>query len=273
MIISLPNLIYQCVRWLFTVCEKEKILWFEEHIEMFTVQNSPRPKQPRSPLIVRASAGTAYASTTVLRLVQLFRMTKQTSCCDSDRTKLGLQRTWKRRFIISNFIHRIDFLIWLWLKDPSNPYESEFVVYRFRVVPFGAKSSPFILNSIVIRHLQKDFSSITANVQRNIFVDNIISGCDSREKALVYYNQANEIMERTGLPLQAWGFSDATIEDELKTCGRLDKCEISKTLGFLWNRIDDSLSIQKVNLLTFCFEVATPRDVLRGPRQHSISEG
>ena len=140
-------------------------------------------------------------------------------------------------------------------------------------MPFGAKSSPFILNSIVIRHLQKDFSSITADVQRNIFVDNIISGCDSREKALVYYNQANEIMERTGLPLQAWGFSDATIEDELKTCGRLDKCEISKTLGFLWNRIDDSLSIQKVNLLTFCSEVATPRDVLRGPSQHSISEG
>ena len=31
-----------------------------------------------------------------------------------------------------------DFLRWLWLKDPTDP-ESEFVVYRFKVVPFGAK--------------------------------------------------------------------------------------------------------------------------------------
>ena len=33
--------------------------------------------------------------------------------------------------------------------------------------------------------------------QKHVLGHNIISGIDSREKALVYYNQANEIMERT----------------------------------------------------------------------------
>jgi hypothetical protein len=156
-----------------------------------------------------------------------------------------------------------DFLRWLWLKDPTDP-ESEFIVYRFRVVPFGAKSSPFILNSTVIHHLQKESSPIAIDMQRSIFVDNIISGCDSREKAIEYYQVANEIMERAGLPLQAWGFSDVTIENQLKSGGRFDPCTTSKTLGLLWNRTEDSLNIQPVNFLTFCPEQATHRDVLRG---------
>ncbi len=46
-----------------------------------------------------------------------------------------------------------DFVRFLWLKDPSDP-KSDFKSFRFRVIPFGASSSPFILLSVIKKHLQ-----------------------------------------------------------------------------------------------------------------------
>ncbi|XP_046451394.1 uncharacterized protein LOC124199599 [Daphnia pulex] len=57
-----------------------------------------------------------------------------------------------------------DFLRWFWLEDPINP-ESPVAVYRFRVVPYGAKSSPaFILNALMMHHLKKSTSEIAADM-------------------------------------------------------------------------------------------------------------
>lgn len=148
------------------------------------------------------------------------------------------------------------------MKDPKDP-ESEFVVYRFRVVPFGAKSSPFILNSTVIHHLQQEFSATAVDMQRSIFVD-IISGCETREQAIDYFKTANQMMNRAGLPLKSWGFSDATIETQLQSEGRFDQNNISKTSVLVWNRSEDTLNVQPANLLVFCSETSTFRDVLRG---------
>ena len=53
-----------------------------------------------------------------------------------------------------------DYTRFLWLSDPQNPY-SEFVVFRFRVVLFGAVCSPFMLNTALHCHLAQ-YSSPTA---------------------------------------------------------------------------------------------------------------
>ena len=45
-----------------------------------------------------------------------------------------------------------DFKHFLWLSEPLNPY-SEFVVYRFRRVLFGAVSSPFMLFATLHHYL------------------------------------------------------------------------------------------------------------------------
>ena len=47
-----------------------------------------------------------------------------------------------------------DFNRFLWLSDPTNP-NSELQVYRFKVVLFGATSSPFMLNATLHHHLQQ----------------------------------------------------------------------------------------------------------------------
>jgi hypothetical protein len=66
----------------------------------------------------------------------------------------------------------------MWLSNPQDP-DSPLIIYRFKVVPFGAKSSPFILNSVVMHHLSRNGSKVAADMQRSVFVDIIITGCDN----------------------------------------------------------------------------------------------
>lgn len=86
-----------------------------------------------------------------------------------------------------------DYLRWMWLSNPQDP-DLPLVIYRFKVVPFGAKSSLFILNSVVMPHLSRNGSKVAADMQRSVFVDNVITGCDSQTEIESYFHQANSIM-------------------------------------------------------------------------------
>lgn len=155
-----------------------------------------------------------------------------------------------------------DFLRWMWLEDSTNP-DSPLVVYRFKVVPFGAKSSPFILNSVIMHHLNRNASAVAKNMQQSVFVDNIITGCESETEIEEYFRQANEIMCSANLPLQAWGFSNSDVERRLGKEGKVDPLIESKTLGLIWNRDVDYLHVQVPNIASVT-EKTTKRDVLKG---------
>ena len=85
-----------------------------------------------------------------------------------------------------------DFTRFLWLSDPMNP-NSELKVYRFKVVLFGATSSPFMSNATLHHHLQQFDSPIAVDMFNNLYVDNVISGCNSHEQAIQYYQKARSI--------------------------------------------------------------------------------
>ena len=70
----------------------------------------------------------------------------------------------------------------------------EFVVYRFKVVLFGATCSPFILSSVINYNLSHYTSPVAQDMLNNLYVDNIISGCDTEESAVEYYTTARAIM-------------------------------------------------------------------------------
>jgi len=100
-------------------------------------------------------------------------------------------------------------------------------------------------------------------MQRSVFVDNIISGCESEIEAESYFHQANDVMSSANLPLQAWGFSGQEMEKRLADKGAIETASESKTLGLVWNRAADSLSVQIPNVPVPA-ERATKRDVLKG---------
>ncbi|XP_063418257.1 uncharacterized protein LOC134701045 [Mytilus trossulus] len=56
--------------------------------------------------------------------------------------------------------------------DPSTPLST----YRFKSVLFGATSSPFILNSVLQKHLRENRCEYTDTLKNDLYVDNIVAG-------------------------------------------------------------------------------------------------
>ena len=80
-----------------------------------------------------------------------------------------------------------DFTRFLWLSDASNP-SSKFDTYRFCTVLFGSVNSPFMLFATLNYHLLQYNTPISHNIQSNLYVDNIVTGFNSEEEALQFYN-------------------------------------------------------------------------------------
>ena len=79
-----------------------------------------------------------------------------------------------------------DFTCFLWLADPTNP-ESLFVTYRFKAVLFGSVSSLFMVSATLDHNLKSYNSSVSCDMKKSLYVDNIMSGCESKEDILHYY--------------------------------------------------------------------------------------
>ena len=141
-------------------------------------------------------------------------------------------------------LHESDrnFIRFLWSSNIQNP-DAELDVYRFKVIPFGASCSPFILLSVIKHHLQLFPFTTAADMDLNIYVDNLISGCDSPEEALNYYAVSNSILNKAGLNLQSWSSNEQTINVRAVEDGVADSSTASKILGLIWDRPTDTLSL------------------------------
>ena len=77
----------------------------------------------------------------------------------------------------------------LWLKDvdksANNP--DNLVVYRLCRVLFGAAPSPYLLNATIQHHLIKQDDWISKDLQRSIYMNNVLTGTDTIPEALQYY--------------------------------------------------------------------------------------
>lgn len=67
-------------------------------------------------------------------------------------------------------------------------------VSLFTSVFFEAVSSPFILYATLCHHLQQYNTPLFHNIQSNLYVDNIISGCETEIQKVKYYHKARGIM-------------------------------------------------------------------------------
>lgn len=156
-----------------------------------------------------------------------------------------------------------DFVRFLWVKDPLDP-KSDFESFRFRVIPFGASSSPFILLSVIKKHLQASSSPLAVDINRNIYVDNLISGCETTEEAMDYYLETNSVLKQAGLKLQSWGSNESHLTARANSEEVSDGSTFTKVLGLNWDRNEDTLHLPNVQLSHLCHPQSTKREVLRG---------
>jgi len=53
-----------------------------------------------------------------------------------------------------------------------------------------------MLYAALYHHLQHYNTSLSRDIQVNLYVDNIVSGCDTESAVIEYYNQARAIMSK-----------------------------------------------------------------------------
>ena len=129
-------------------------------------------------------------------------------------------------------------------------------MYRFKVVLFGATSSPFMLHAVLLHHLQQSHSPTAENMLRNLYVDNIITGCATPQQAIQFYHEARGIMSDAKFNLRAWASNCTQLNIIAQQENVADNSALVNTLGLQWNTVTD----------TFQY---TPKAIL--PQNHSAT--
>ncbi|XP_070562368.1 uncharacterized protein [Ptychodera flava] len=150
----------------------------------------------------------------------------------------------------------------LWLSDIRDP-ESPFDVYQFKSVLFGAACSPFMLNAVIKTHLESNASiPIADDLKHNIYVDNVIDGAESDEKAVSYYNDANHLMQSCGFKLRSWTSNSERLCELAKQDDIYEPSRDVPVLGLRWEPESDTMTYSENNSEPIPNELITKRDVL-----------
>ncbi|XP_065895991.1 uncharacterized protein [Dysidea avara] len=135
-----------------------------------------------------------------------------------------------------------DFTRFLWPTNPNDP-NSPFQVYRFKVVLFGASCSPFMLNAALTYHLQQHPSAVSTSVARSLYVDNVVSGCDTEEEAIQYFLESRSLMNLSKFNLRTWASNSPSLRALAKQYSVAETKDTVKVLGLCWDVGYDKLSL------------------------------
>ncbi|GFV91446.1 integrase catalytic domain-containing protein [Trichonephila clavipes] len=157
-----------------------------------------------------------------------------------------------------------DAVRFLWSDDePCVHKRPKLQVYRFNRVNFGVISSPFLLAATIRHHIEKykhEFPDTVELLDRNFYVDDLISGGNEFEEALHTSRRAKNIMEAAGMDLRKWITNDANLIEQWKK----ENFNVhpvhetvslggngTKVLGLSWNTNEDYLTTDTKSLLEF----------------------
>ena len=141
-----------------------------------------------------------------------------------------------------------DYTRFLWLSTPSDP-DSKLITYRFKTVLFGSTSSPFMLNATLQQHLNSFDTPIARDMKRNLYVDNIILGCNSEDQVVKYYREARTIMGQAKFNLRSWASNSNQLQSLAKSEGTADKDSTVSLLGLLWSTSTDTITFSSKQFL------------------------
>ncbi|XP_064470081.1 uncharacterized protein LOC135384827 [Ornithodoros turicata] len=118
--------------------------------------------------------------------------------------------------------------------------------WRMTRVPFGAKSSPFLLAATIRHHLQSVETTYTPTASllaSHFYVDDLVVGLDTVEEALTLYHQARQILRAASMKLVKWTSNCAPLRSTFEADGTTSASDTSlkKVLGLVWDVDTDEL--------------------------------
>ena len=155
-----------------------------------------------------------------------------------------------------------DFTQFLWLSNPQDP-ESEFEIYRFKVVPFGSASLPFMLNATLHLHLKSQNSDTADNTLKNLYVDNLISGGTTEENVIRYFREARDVMSKANFNLRSWASNSPELQTIVQKENIADTSQMVNLLGLHWNTSSDKVSFIPKRIDSTADSAITKRKVLQ----------
>ena len=155
-----------------------------------------------------------------------------------------------------------DFTRFLWLTNPLDP-SSAFVTYRFRRIIFGAVSSPFILFATLHHHLHLYDTPLSHKIRSNLYVDNIVTGCETESQAVQFFQEARSMMCNAGFNLRAWASNSESLTRKALEDRVGSKLQLTNILGLQWNTRTDHLSLTFKSANTENKLFITKREVLK----------
>ncbi|CAO4377336.1 unnamed protein product [Caenorhabditis nigoni] len=115
------------------------------------------------------------------------------------------------------------------------------ICFRYRMVPFGLKSSPFLLNSVIKTHLAKYNGQFVRDMERSIYVDNVFVGVSSEQEAVEFYNQSKQIFSDAKMNLCQFHCNNDVANDYFEKMEKSRESDDQKLLGTKWNTRTDYL--------------------------------
>lgn len=142
----------------------------------------------------------------------------------------------------------------LWVEN-INDQSYNFVTYRFKVVFFGATCSQFLLNLSLKIHLQGVDNFVARELERSLYVDNVVYSCSEQSKLLEFYRKSCSIMSDAGFNLREWATNCKTLNEVISSdVSTIDEYkqsdEMVNVLGMKWSVSNDKMSfkIRKMSL-------------------------
>ena len=134
-----------------------------------------------------------------------------------------------------------DYTRFLWPVDPCDP-QSELIVFRFKVVLFGATCSQFLLNATILSHLASFHDSNI--IQRGLYIDNLQIHSPSENELIQLYWRSHQMFSSAHLFLREWSTNSSKLSDQIAFDGMAAALPLVKVLGMLWDPVADDVKIQ-----------------------------
>ena len=119
----------------------------------------------------------------------------------------------------------------LWLKDIQKPVSKDnLLVCRFKRLPFGIISCPFLLGATIKHHLEKENSATAKNIKNDFYVDNLISGADNEKDAVRLYRDVKRLFKDVSMNLRKWLTNSPKDKNQIKPKDQIEE-RFTKVLG------------------------------------------
>ena len=119
-----------------------------------------------------------------------------------------------------------------------------------------------MLNAAITFHLQQHPSPVSTNLLSSLYIDNVVSGCDTEQEAVQYFLESRSLMNLSRFNLRTWASDSPSLRDLAQQHGVTEMQWTVKLLGLCWNIGCDKLSLCSRPELATCTPV-TKHEILR----------